>query len=133
MPLLHESMARAFGLNCEAIQHSRLADGEVADIDHLLHFAFAFGDDLSSLERDELPKLVLELAQRVAETANGFAAHRPRRGTPFEKRFLRASDRLVVIVIRCGTDTGKSSSIDWRNLVDLCATTTPLTVEDAGV
>jgi hypothetical protein len=37
MPLLHQAMARPFGLNGQAIKHPRLANGEVADIDHLLH------------------------------------------------------------------------------------------------
>jgi hypothetical protein len=33
-----------------------LADGEVADVDHFLHFAFALGENLARFERDELPR-----------------------------------------------------------------------------
>ena len=47
MPLLHQAMIRPFRLNRQAVKHARLADGEIADVDHLLHFAFAFGDDLA--------------------------------------------------------------------------------------
>ena len=55
-----------------------MADREVADVDHLLHFAFAFGEDLARLERDEFAEVVLLLAQGVAELADGFAADRRR-------------------------------------------------------
>ena len=36
-----------------AVQHARLADREVGDVDHFLHFAVAFGLDLAHLERDQ--------------------------------------------------------------------------------
>ncbi len=78
MPLLHQAMVRALGLNRQAVKHARLTDGEVADVDHLLHFAFAFGENLARLERDEFAEIVLLLAQGVAELADGFAADRTR-------------------------------------------------------
>ncbi len=62
MPLLHQAMARPFGLNRQAIKHPRLADGEVADVDHLLHLAFAFSEDLARLERNEFAQIALLLA-----------------------------------------------------------------------
>src|SRR5439155_10540731 len=112
MPLLHHPVAWPFRLDREAIEHPRLAYGEVANIDHLLHFAFAFGDDLSGLQRDQLTKLVFQFAQRVAETANGLAAHRSGRDAPFRKRFLRACDRLLVILVRSCPYACDSTSID---------------------
>ena len=83
-------MLRPFGRDGQAIEHARQADREVADIDHLLHFAFAFGDNLAGLERDELAEVVLQFAQSVAELPNGFAAHRAGRDAPFQKSFLSA-------------------------------------------
>jgi hypothetical protein len=32
---------------------TRETDGEIADVDHLLHFAEAFGQDLASLDGDQ--------------------------------------------------------------------------------
>jgi hypothetical protein len=60
-----------------------LTNGQIADVDHLLHFAFAFGNDLSGLERHELTELAFQFTQRVAEATNSLAAHRPRRCSPF--------------------------------------------------
>src|SRR5205823_8103694 len=57
MPLLHQTVTGPFRLNRQAIKHSRLTNSEVADVDHLLHFAFAFGNNFPSLERDELTEL----------------------------------------------------------------------------
>ena len=54
MPLLHQAMVLSLRLDREAVEHPRLADGEIADVDHLLHFAFAFRDDLAGLEGNEL-------------------------------------------------------------------------------
>src|SRR6266446_4220183 len=34
MPLLHQTMARPFRLNRQTVKHARLADGEIADVDH---------------------------------------------------------------------------------------------------
>ena len=47
MPLFHQTVIRPLRLNRQAVKHSRLADGEIADIDHLLHFAFALSYDFS--------------------------------------------------------------------------------------
>ena len=86
-------MTRPFRLNGQSVKHPRLPNSEVADVDHLLNFALALSDDFSRLDRDQLPEFVLEFAQRVTKLT-----HRSGRNTPFQKRFLRARDRLVVIV-----------------------------------
>ena len=90
MPLLHQAMIRALRLNRQAVKHARLADGEIADVDHLLHLAFALGENLARLERDEFAEIFLLLAQSVAELADGFAAHRAGRDAPFLERLLSA-------------------------------------------
>src|SRR5678816_156029 len=38
------------------VQHPRLTDGELGDVDHLLNFAIAFRLDLAVLERDDGPE-----------------------------------------------------------------------------
>ena len=53
MPGLGHAMAGALGGDGEAVQLPRQADGEIADVDHLLHFAEALGDDLADLKRDQ--------------------------------------------------------------------------------
>ena len=49
-----------------AIEHARLADREVGDVDHLLHFAQAFGLDLAVFERDQRAEVLLGGPQRLA-------------------------------------------------------------------
>src|SRR5438477_5918784 len=60
MPLLHQTVTRPFRLNRQAVKHSRLTNCEIANVDHLLHFAFAFGDNFPGFERNELAELVLQ-------------------------------------------------------------------------
>src|SRR5438105_8872744 len=133
MPLLHQTVTRPFRLNRQAIKHSRLTDREIADVDHLLHFAFAFGDNFSGLERNELTKLVFQFAERVSQTANSVAANGPGSLSPFLKSFLRARNRRFVIVVRRRANAGELCSINRRDLVDLRAAAAPLAVEDAGI
>ena len=94
MPLLHQAVARPFRLNRQAVKHARLADGEIADVDHLLHFAFALGDDLAGLERDELAEFGFEFAQRVAERRTVS----PRTGPGVMRHFTNASCARVMAV-----------------------------------
>ena len=74
MPLLHHSMPRALGRHRLSVEHSRLADGEIGDVDHLLHFAVALRLDLAVLERDERAERVLVRTQEVAELSHRLAA-----------------------------------------------------------
>src|ERR1700745_269162 len=119
MPLLHQSVTRSFRLNCQAVEHARLTDREIADVDHLLYFAFPFGEDFPGLESDQLAELVLQFPECIAKTADSFAAHRAWRNAPFQERFLRLCDRPIVIVVRCSKHAGDSVSVNRRNLVDL--------------
>ena len=133
MPLLHQTMIGPLRLNRQAIKHARLTNGEIADVDHLLHFAFALRDNFPGLERDELPEIIFVFAQGVAELANGFAANRPGRDAPFLERFVRASDRLVVIVSRSSANAGQHLAIDRRNLFDGGTAAAPFAGKDAIV
>src|SRR5437667_2045499 len=135
MPLLHQTMVFSLRLNRQAVKHARLADGEIADVDHLLNFAFTFGNDLAGLESDELTKLMFQLAERISETANSIATDRAGRSSPFFERFLRTRDRGLVILVGGGANTCQPPAIDRRDLVDLRATAAagPITGENTGV
>ena len=74
VPLLHHAVLGPLGSDGEAVELAGEADGEVADVDHLLHFAFAFGEDLAGFEGDEAPEVALGVAQGVAELADDLAA-----------------------------------------------------------
>ena len=60
----------------EAVELARQADREVADVDHLLHLAEAFLQDLAALQRHETPQRVLVGTQLFPEQAHQLAAAR---------------------------------------------------------
>ena len=57
----------------ETVKLAREADREIADVDHFLDFAEAFGRDLAGLDRDQLAQGRLVIAQLVPEQANELA------------------------------------------------------------
>ena len=65
---------RPLAVHGEAVELARKADGEIGDVDHLLHFALAFGQDLAHLERDQRAQIVFGRAQFVADLAHDLAA-----------------------------------------------------------
>lgn len=75
-------MAGTLGGDGEAVELARQADGEVADVDHLLHLAEALGDDLAGFQRDQPAELGLVGAQLLTEQAHQFAAPRRRHIAP---------------------------------------------------
>ena len=87
MPGLGHAVAGALGGDGEAVQLPRQADGEIADVDHLLHFAEALGDDLADLEGHERAQGFLRGAQFLAEQAHEFAPPRRRNVAPGEESF----------------------------------------------
>src|SRR5436190_13281334 len=46
---------------------------------------------------------------------------------------MGAPDRQLVVLVRCGADTSEQLSVDWRNLLNDIAATTPLAEEDAVI
>ena len=126
-------MAWALGLNGQTVKHSRLPDGEIADVDHLLHFPFAFSDDLAGFERDQLPEFVLELAKGVAQTSNGIAANRTRRLPPFLERLLRARNSLLIIIVSGGVNAADLFPVDRRDFLNFVPATAPLAVKNSWV
>ena len=80
-------MPRTFGSNRQTIQLPRKTNRKIADIDHLLHFAQAFGKNLPAFERHKLAEFVLVPAQFFAEQADQFAALRRRNVAPHIEGF----------------------------------------------
>ena len=74
MPGLHHAVARPLRRDRQAVELARQADREVADVDHLLHFAEAFLQDLAGLEGDQRAERLLVRAQLLAEAADQLAA-----------------------------------------------------------
>ena len=90
-------MPGALAVHGEAVKLAREADGEIGDIDHLLHFAQAFGQDLAHLERDQRAQFLLMGAQLVADFAHDIAALGRGHHTPFEEGFGGARHHGFVI------------------------------------
>ena len=88
MPLLHHAVIGPFAGDGEAVKLARQADREIADVDHFLHLATAFRDDLAGFDGDQAAQSILGGAQFMAEQANQFATPRWRDPAPFpERRF----------------------------------------------
>ena len=85
VPLLVHAMSGALAVHGEAVELAREADGEIGDVDHLLHFAQAFGQDLAHLERNERAQILLMSAQFIADLAHDVAAFGGGHHAPFEK------------------------------------------------
>ena len=95
MPRLGEAVAGALRRDRAAVELAREADGEVADVDHLLHLAEALLGDLPDLERDERAERLLLAAQLLAEQPHELAAMRARQIAPRDERLGGAGDRRV--------------------------------------
>ena len=86
MPLLVHAMLRPFRVHGEAVQHARLTDGEIGDVDHLLHLAVSLGLDLAVLQGHEAAERILVLAQLLADEPDRLAALRRRHLPPRGRR-----------------------------------------------
>ena len=100
VPLLHQPVAGAFRRDRQPVQLAAQPDGEVADVDHLLHLAECLALDLAGLELHQSGEVGLVLAQHHAQSAHQFAAHRGGRGAPHAVRLGRPIDRAVDVVVR---------------------------------
>ena len=102
VPLLVHAVARTLAVHGQAVQLARQTDRELADINHFLHFAVAFGLGLAHFQRDQRTQRVLVRAQRVCAQADRLAATRRRGGAPDLERRLGAFHDEVVIGLRRG-------------------------------
>jgi hypothetical protein len=114
MPLLHHAMAGPLRRDGETVELARETDREVADVDHLLHFAEAFLQNLAGFERDEAAQRILVGAQFLAEQAHEFAA--PGRGhiAPRAERFDACRDLFLDGRRRVERDAPDFRAVDRR-------------------
>ena len=91
-------MAGAFRYNREAVELARQPNRKIADVDHLLHFAQSFLQDLAALDRDETAERRLRTSQLLAETTHEFATLRCWDQAPGQIRLVRGGDRRACIV-----------------------------------
>jgi len=85
-------VTRALGGDGEAVELARQADREIADVDHFLHLAEAFRDDLSGFEGDDGAERLLRHAQLLAEEPHELSPARGRDVAPGGEGGLRAGD-----------------------------------------
>ena len=94
MPGLHHAVAGPLGGDGEAVELARQADGEVADVDHLLHLAQALlRGSCRPRSVTRRPSACLVRAQLLAEQADQLAALRRRHQAPGEERGVGGGDR----------------------------------------
>ena len=98
VPRLHHAVAGAFGGDGEAGELAGEAGGEGADVDHLLDFAEAFGEDFSGFDGDEAAEGVEVGAEFFAEEPDEFAAFGCGDGAPLEEGFVG----LAMVLARLG-------------------------------
>ena len=92
MPGLGHPVAGPLGSDHEAMQLPREADGEIADVDHLLHFAQALGHDLADLERHQRAERLLRGAQFLSQQAHELAPPGRRNLAPGEEGLVGGLD-----------------------------------------
>ena len=71
------------------------ADGEVADVDHLLNLAEGFGSDLAGLDLHERGHIVAVRAKEFAETTHDVSTSRRWNITPVGEHVVGASGGRV--------------------------------------
>jgi hypothetical protein len=112
VPGLQHAMVDALGGYGQAIELARQADGEVADVDHLLHLADALGQDLSRLDGDEAAEVRLCGAQLFPEKPHEFAAPGGRHPAPGQERLVGAADGGLGFLRRGAVQAGDGLAVN---------------------
>ncbi|HMI73453.1 MAG TPA: hypothetical protein VK495_02040 [Steroidobacteraceae bacterium] len=97
MPLFVHAVLRALRVHGVAVQHARLTDREVGNIDHLLDFAVAFSLDLAVLQRHQTAERIFVRAKLLADQPHRLAAFRRRHAPPRSRRGHRCRHDNFVI------------------------------------
>ncbi len=133
-------VARALGGDGQAVQLTRQADGEIADVDHFLNFAQAFLGNLAGFDRNQLAKVGLVLTQHLAKQAHQLATARGRHAAPsfegavglidagsglglakqFHRGDLAAVDRRVYRVVALGVSLSGNAKALEQSSNHLC-------------
>ena len=105
MPGLHHSVLGPFRGDGQAEQLARQPDSVVADVDHFLHLALGFGDDLSGFKRDQHRKFGLGGAKLFAQQAHQLTPPRGGQVAPGE--------------IGCAGRLDRAGDVDWRGILHI--------------
>ena len=107
-------MAGPLGRDGQSVKLARQPHREIADVDHLLHFAEAFLQNFSVLDRDQTAERFFVGTQFLAEQTHQFATARRRHLAPlaerFHARFDLGIDRWHAVI----TDAPDLSAVDRR-------------------
>ena len=76
MPAFPHVVSGAFRCDGEPVLLTRQANSEIADVDHFLDFAQAFGKNFAALYRNKTPKIVFMSTQFLSEETHKLAATR---------------------------------------------------------
>ena len=114
MPGLAHGMAGPLGGHRQAVELARQTDGEVADVDHLLHLAEAFLEDLAGFEGDQAAEALLRRAQLLAEEAHQLAAARRGHLAPGAEGHDTLGDHGLDLGGAMGLELGDGAAVDGR-------------------
>src|SRR5438477_13123269 len=126
-------MSGALRWHRQAVKLPRQPDCEIADVDHFLHFPFAFSDDFARLEGDKPGQIGFGGAKGIAESPDRLPTNRRRSAAPFQERFLGACD-CGVIILRVGfADAGDGFAVDWGEPLTDWTAAAPCAAEDPRI
>src|SRR5262245_17580730 len=135
MPLFEHAVLRALAGDRQAVELARETDGEIADIDHLLDFPQTLGADLSRLEGDQHPQVVLYLPKRISQLPDDFAALRRRHHPPAKECLLSVFDNHFIVGPGGGSDARQWLTVGRIDRLDLgaCGASDPLAEACTGI
>ena len=114
-------MVGPFRVHCQAVELARQPAREVTDVDHLLYFPLALGDDLAHLQCDKRAKFCFHFAQSVPQLSYDLAPLRSRQLAPRQKRLMCPFNDMVVFRLRNLGDGRNQRTIDRRDHFQLRA------------
>ena len=101
VPLLHQAVPGSLAGDRQTVQLPAETDGEVADVDHLLHLAERLALDLADLDLHQSAEVGLVGAQQPGELADQLTAQRRRGRAPrSEGRLPRLATASSTVVVR---------------------------------
>ena len=114
MPGLAHGMARPLRGDGEAIELARETDGEIADVDHLLHLAQPFLQDLAAFQGHQPAEALLRRAQLLAEEPHQLAPARCRHLAPGAEGHDALGDHGLDLRGAMGLELGDGAAVDGR-------------------
>ena len=107
-------MAGALRGDRQPVELAREADGEIADVDHLLNLAEPLLVDLAAFERHQAAQRLLAGPQLLAEQPHEFAPARRRNAAPGLERGLRLADHRDHVGRLVRDEPGERRTVDRR-------------------